>query len=189
MIYRVHLHRELAQTAIVEVEAPDHRHAERAALDAPAVWQDGAVVLPPRAIDCVPTPRDPLRHRTRVGGTTLTVRYTDGVTLLDGDRVVAHAPSLYEAYDLAATRCTAPDPIVDPAVARAKLEILDDVTTGRVPAAAIHRFDDLDDHVDMYSYGGMCDDGWDTSEDFSVENGVMDALDAWIRRGGLHGTP
>lgn len=84
-------------------------------------------------------------------------------------------------------------PTVEERVARGKREILADVASGRVPASAA-TFAELHDHVDANEYAGLTEDWPDSDADpagmderVDVGNAVQDALDAWIRRGGLRG--
>lgn len=122
---------------------------------------------------------------TRIGGVPFDVTEKSGRFVFgrDGEEVCV-ARTRAEAYDAVATFYDEPDPVVDPVVARAKLEILDDVRAGVVPAD-VGGFSDLHDHVDANCYGGLCDGDWTFSENFAVENGIQDALDAWIRHGGI----
>ncbi len=70
----------------------------------------------------------------------------------------------------------------------AKAEILADVMTGHVPAT-VASFAELHDHVDANCYGGA-EDAWfegctDNTEFVAFWNAVQDALDSWIRAGGI----
>lgn len=77
-------------------------------------------------------------------------------------------------------------------VARAKAEILEDITTGRVPSS-VSTFSELHDYVDANEYGGLCeDDLWpeEPDEDPSrgermadLANEVQGAVDVWLRAG------
>jgi hypothetical protein len=78
-------------------------------------------------------------------------------------------------YDLKAT------------VKRARQEILEDIRAGRVPVTA-QSFSELHDFVDANEYGGGCEwaeEEWSTDRFCAFWNRVQDALDAWIRAGGL----
>lgn len=84
-----------------------------------------------------------------------------------------------------------------------KVEILEDVSTGRVPKT-VASFSELHDYVDANCYGGFCDDdymknawGYDgfMSDDECPDgiqdkvvafcNAAQDAIDTWIRDGGI----
>jgi len=73
-------------------------------------------------------------------------------------------------------------------IARGKREIREDVASGRVPAE-VASFSELHDYVDANEYGGICDEALVSAlsdEQFSaIGNVVQDALDAWIKGGGL----
>ncbi len=81
-------------------------------------------------------------------------------------------------------------PPVNQTIRHAKAEIISDAKNGTVPAT-VSSFAELHDHVDANGYGGAFD--WpivsDTKmladEHTAYWNTVQDALDAWIRRGGL----
>jgi hypothetical protein len=78
-----------------------------------------------------------------------------------------------------------------PLIARGKQEIAEDVESGRVPRT-VASFSELHEYVDANEYGGICDEaivGGLSSVDFSnLGNIVQDALDAWIKGGGLRGS-
>ena len=68
-------------------------------------------------------------------------------------------------------------------VERAKAEILADVAAGTVPSTCAS-FSELHDYTDANGYGGAFDRPFDNNEtDFW--NAVQDAVDAWIKQGGL----
>jgi len=68
-------------------------------------------------------------------------------------------------------------------VERAKAEILADVAAGTVPATCAS-FSELHDYTDANGYGGAFERPFDNNEtDFW--NAVQDAVDAWIKQGGL----
>jgi hypothetical protein len=68
-------------------------------------------------------------------------------------------------------------------VERAKAEILADVAAGTVPSACAS-FSELHDYTDANGYGGAFERPFDNNEtDFW--NAVQDAVDAWIKQGGL----
>jgi hypothetical protein len=78
-------------------------------------------------------------------------------------------------------------------VEQAKDEIVEDVRAGRVPVD-VETFADLHDHVDANCYGGLCDEGdttgrfgWndDGTPNCDEANALDNALDEWIRSGGL----
>lgn len=73
---------------------------------------------------------------------------------------------------------------LEKAIAQAKAEITDDVKTGRVPRN-VTSFGDLHDHVDANEYGGLCDERGDFDIDFA--NALQNAVDEWIKNGGLAG--
>lgn len=84
-------------------------------------------------------------------------------------------------------------------IAQAKQEILQDITSGFVPAEGLASFANLHDYQDANCYGGLCDDefvdglieqfgGRDEHEGMpqgllDLINAVQDALDAWIKAG------
>lgn len=68
------------------------------------------------------------------------------------------------------------------AVAQGKREILEDVASGRIPADAAS-FSVLHDHVDANEYGGLCDERAEWTNEQAAA--VQDALDRWIRDGGI----
>jgi hypothetical protein len=68
-------------------------------------------------------------------------------------------------------------------VERAKAEILADVAAGTVPCTCAS-FGELHDYTDANGYGGAFELPFDNNEtDFW--NAVQDAVDAWIKQGGL----
>ena len=68
-------------------------------------------------------------------------------------------------------------------VERAKAEILADVAAGTVPSTCAS-FSELHDYTDANGYGGAFERPFDNKEtDFW--NAVQDAVDAWIKQGGL----
>ena len=68
-------------------------------------------------------------------------------------------------------------------VEQAKSEILADVTSGTVPSTCAS-FSELHDYVDANGYGGAFKRPFDNNEtDFW--NAVQDAVDQWIKQGGL----
>jgi hypothetical protein len=68
-------------------------------------------------------------------------------------------------------------------VERAKAEILADVAAGTVPNTCAS-FSELHDYTDANGYGGAFERPFDNNEtDFW--NAVQDAVDAWIKQGGL----
>jgi hypothetical protein len=70
-----------------------------------------------------------------------------------------------------------------PVVERAKAEILADVAAGTVPSTCAS-FSELHDYTDANGYGGAFERPFDNNEtDFW--NAVQDAVDAWIKQGGL----
>lgn len=70
-------------------------------------------------------------------------------------------------------------------VERAKAEILADVASGTVPSTCAS-FSELHDYTDANGYGGAFESPFDNNEtDFW--NAVQDAVDRWIKQGGLQG--
>jgi hypothetical protein len=68
-------------------------------------------------------------------------------------------------------------------VERAKAEVLADVAAGTVPSTCAS-FSELHDYTDANGYGGAFERPFDNAEtDFW--NAVQDAVDAWIKQGGL----
>lgn len=54
----------------------------------------------------------------------------------------------------------------------------------RVPSS-VASFSELHDYVDANEYGGLCED-WAMEGDYiAFGNAVQDAVDAWIRAGGV----
>ena len=76
-----------------------------------------------------------------------------------------------------------------PVVERAKREVLEDVSSGRVPAN-VADFAALHDHVDANGYGGAFEDGVDVSSDegHAFWCRVQNEVDLWIRTGGIADT-
>jgi hypothetical protein len=82
--------------------------------------------------------------------------------------------------------------VIDPVIELAKREILTDVPAGRVPAT-VASFATLHDHVDANKYGGACEEdadcNWssfdDSDEACAFWNHVQNAIDAWIKAGGI----
>ena len=72
---------------------------------------------------------------------------------------------------------------LEAAVERCKAEIRRHVAVGIVPATCAS-FSELHDYVDANGYGGTFDHPFDT-EETDFWNGVQDAVDAWIKAGGL----
>jgi hypothetical protein len=86
--------------------------------------------------------------------------------------------------------------IIEYAIERSKVEIIEDVFAGVVPWD-VSSFSELHDYVDANEYGGLCSEAWfclpDDTEDGTVEaNGgwllhfedsvvVQSAVDAWLR--------
>ena len=68
-------------------------------------------------------------------------------------------------------------------VERAKTEILADVTAGTVPDTCAS-FSELHDYTDANGYGGAFERPFD-NEETDFWNAVQDAVDAWIKQGGL----
>lgn len=68
-------------------------------------------------------------------------------------------------------------------VERAESEILADVARGIVPATCTS-FSELHDYVDANGYGGAFEHEIGP-EDVDFWNSVQDAVDAWIKGGGL----
>jgi hypothetical protein len=68
-------------------------------------------------------------------------------------------------------------------VERAKAEILADVAAGTVPNTCAS-FSELHDYTDANGYGGAFERPFD-NEETDFWNAVQDAVDAWIKQGGL----
>ena len=68
-------------------------------------------------------------------------------------------------------------------VERAKAEILADVASGTVPSTCAS-FSELHDYTDANGYGGAFERPFD-NEETDFWNAVQDAVDAWIKQGGL----
>jgi len=69
------------------------------------------------------------------------------------------------------------------AIERSKSEILEHVAEGTVPATCAS-YSELHDYVDANGYGGAFEDDFD-NEETDFWNAVQDAVDAWIKAGGL----
>lgn len=70
-------------------------------------------------------------------------------------------------------------------IERAKREVIEDVRAGRVPVG-VRSFSELHDHVDANHYGGAFESEWDGSDaGCAFWNRVHDAVDGWIKAGGL----
>ena len=88
--------------------------------------------------------------------------------------------------------------IIEYAIERSKMEILEDMSSGIVPTT-VSSFSELHDHVDANEYGGLCESGtwWCIADDatdkeleendgfyirhFDEGNAVQDAVDAWLK--------
>ena len=68
-------------------------------------------------------------------------------------------------------------------VERAKTEILADVAAGTVPSTCAS-FSELHDYTDANGYGGAFERPFD-NEETDFWNAVQDAVDRWIKQGGL----
>jgi hypothetical protein len=68
-------------------------------------------------------------------------------------------------------------------VERAKAEILADVAAGTVPSTCAS-FSELHDYTDANGYGGAFERPFD-NEETDFWNAVQDAVDGWIKQGGL----
>lgn len=75
-----------------------------------------------------------------------------------------------------------------PVVKNVKLEVLRDVRSGLVPRTC-SSFSELHDYVDANCYGWEDGDSFDPGDEEFVNfwNRVQDAVDDWIRQGGLLG--
>lgn len=79
---------------------------------------------------------------------------------------------------------------ISTAIAQGKTEILEDISTGRVPAT-VKDFSELHDYVDANEYGGLCENGWleshldgeMTDETHDAASAVQDALHDWLVAG------
>jgi hypothetical protein len=65
-----------------------------------------------------------------------------------------------------------------------KQEILADVKSGKVPKS-VNSFSDLQNYVDANCYGGLCDNDYKISKDYSFENKLQVKLNHWIEQGGI----
>ncbi len=68
-------------------------------------------------------------------------------------------------------------------IERSKAEILRDVAAGIIPATCAS-FSELHDYVDANGYGGAFEHDFD-NEETDFWNAMQDAVNAWIRTGGL----
>lgn len=68
-----------------------------------------------------------------------------------------------------------------------KREILKQIEDGLFTAEDIKSFSDLHDYCDANCYAGVCDDDspWSVAEDTDLLNQWQDAVDKWIKEGGL----
>ncbi len=66
----------------------------------------------------------------------------------------------------------------------AKKELLSDVARGIIPAT-VASFSELHDFVDANEYGGGCEEFDGSDEACSFWNQVQNAIDIWIKEGGL----
>ena len=73
---------------------------------------------------------------------------------------------------------------VEQTIERAKAEILADAASGIVPRTCAS-FSELHDFVDANGYGGAFEQGFN-NEETDFWNSIQDALDAWIKGGGLN---
>mgnify|MGYP003680105196 CR=1 FL=1 len=71
-------------------------------------------------------------------------------------------------------------------ILRMKMEIIEDIDKGKVPADVMH-FGDLHDHVDANEYGGFCEDGnrvidgLPSDQRCDVLNYCQGAIDGWLK--------
>ena len=72
---------------------------------------------------------------------------------------------------------------LEQAIERSKSEILGDVVEGTVPATCAS-YSELHDYVDANGYGGAFEHDFN-NEETDFWNAVQDAVDAWIKTGGL----
>ena len=68
-------------------------------------------------------------------------------------------------------------------IERSKSEILRDVADGTIPATCAS-YSQLHDYVDANGYGGAFEHDFD-NEETDFWNAVQDAVDAWIKAGGI----
>ena len=73
---------------------------------------------------------------------------------------------------------------LDQAIERSKSEILGDIAEGIIPATCAS-YSELHDYVDANGYGGAFEHDFD-NEETDFWNAVQDAVDAWIKAGGLN---
>lgn len=73
--------------------------------------------------------------------------------------------------------------LISVTIDRAKREILADVNDGTVPNTCAS-FSELHDYVDANGYGGAFEREFD-NEETDFWNTVQDAVDVWIKAGGL----
>lgn len=71
-------------------------------------------------------------------------------------------------------------------VERIKANIIQDVRDGTVPAM-VGSYSELHDYVDANCYGNLCDGEAPIEDDWFMDrvNAALDAVDAWIKEGGL----
>lgn len=74
---------------------------------------------------------------------------------------------------------------LEQAIERSKSEILRDVDDGTVPASCVS-YSQLHDFVDANGYGGAFEHDF-ANKETDFWNAVQDAVDAWIKAGGLKG--
>lgn len=67
-------------------------------------------------------------------------------------------------------------------VEKSKLEILQDIEIGVLPES-VSSFSELHDYVDANCYGGFCEDDYEVSENYELENEVQNQVDAWLKNG------
>ena len=70
-------------------------------------------------------------------------------------------------------------------IERAKREILVSVESGLIPAT-VESFSALHDYCDANGFGGAFDEGLFPDIDCDFWNAVLDAVDLWIKAGGIH---
>ena len=79
---------------------------------------------------------------------------------------------------------TPPWTTLERAIERSKSEILEDIAEGTIPATCAS-YRELHDYVDANGYGGAFEHDFD-NEETGFWNAVQDAVDAWIKAGGLN---
>ena len=72
---------------------------------------------------------------------------------------------------------------LDQAIERSKSEILKDIAEGMIPTSCAS-YSELHDYVDANGYGGTFEHEFD-NEETDFWNAVQDAVDDWIKAGGL----